>query len=358
MSDELEDQESKTEEPSQKRIEESIEKGQVVNSREVTSFIMLLSLSLITIFMLPYISNKIALNLKILLEQSGNIELNRPDITKLLYNLFNQVLFAIIPIFLFLICMIIFSSLIQHGQFIFAPDQIMPKYERISLSKGIERLFSLKSFMEFLKGIVKLSFTSIIIYIIVIDDIKIMPLYPSMSYSEIVLELFKIIKDIIIAITLIMAAIAIMDFSYQKYEHHKNMMMSRHELKEEYKQTEGSPEIKKKQKQLRSAQAKKRMMSNVPKADVIITNPEHYSIALEYKHGQMRAPILVAKGLDLVAMRIREIAKEHDIPIVENPPLARALYLVELEHEIPMEHYEAVAKIISFVYKLKKKKFE
>lgn len=358
MSDELEDKESKTEEPSQKRIEESIEKGQVVTSREVTSFMMLLSLALITIFMLPYISSKIALNLKILIEHSGNIEMNGPNISKIIFDLFNNALLAIIPIFLFLICMIIFSSLIQHGQFIFAPDQIMPKYERISLAKGIERLFSLKSFVEFFKGLVKLTFTAIIIYLVVIDDIKIMPLYPSMTQAQIVKELFQIIKDIIIAITLIMAAIATMDFSYQKYEHHKNMMMSRQELKEEYKQTEGSPEIKKKQKQLRSAQAKKRMMSNVPKADVIITNPEHYSIALQYKHNEMRAPLLVAKGLDNIAMKIREIAREHDIPIIENPPLARALYLVELEQEIPMEHYEAVAKIISYVYKLKKKKFD
>ena len=355
MADESEDKESKTEEPSQRRLEEAIEKGQVAYSREMTSFLMLLSLTIVTIFILPFSTKKISLNLKSFIEHSTDIDLSPPGLAKVMISIFNSALLSIVPIFCFIISIIIFSSFMQHGQFIFAPDQIMPKLSRISLQEGFKRLFSKKSLMEFLKGIFKVSLTGAVIYFVVLDDVKIMTLYPTMPEGQIVKELMKVIRDILMAITAIMFAIGVADFFFQKYEYFKNLMMSRKELKEEYKQTEGNPDVKRKQRQLMTSRAKKRMLSNVPKADVFITNPEHYSIALSYEQGKMRAPIIVAKGLDLVALKIREIANEHDIPIVQNPPLARALYKVELDKEIPIEHYEAVAEIISYVYKLKKK---
>lgn len=355
MAEESEDKDSKTEEPSQKKLEDAIEKGQVANSREVTSFLMLLALTIITTFILPFSAKLVSYDLRSILEHAGDVDITSPTLSKILYETSSKILLYLVPIFLFIILIIISSSFFQHGQFIFAPDQITPKASRISIFEGFGRLFSFKSVAEFLKGIFKITVTGLIIYVVVMDDIKIMSLYPLMTESEIINELFKVIKDILISITLLMFVISVADFFYQKYEYFKNMMMSRQELKDEYKQTEGSPEIKSKQRQLMQQASKKRMMANVPKADVIITNPEHYSIALKYSYQEMSAPIIVAKGLDLVAMKIREIAKEHDIPIVENPPLARALFLVELDKPIPVEHYETVAEIISYVFKLKKK---
>lgn len=355
MSEESEDKDSKTEAPSEKKLDEAIEKGQVAYSREVTSFLMLLTLCIVTTYIIPFTANKIALDLRKLIEHAGDINITAPTASKIFFETLNRVLLFSIPIFLFIIIIVIFSSFMQHGQFIFAPDQIAPKFSRISLTEGAKRLFSSKSLVEFLKGLLKVSVSALIIYFVVMDDIKILPLYSYMSVASIVTELFKIIKDILIAVTVFMFVIGTADFFYQKYEYIKNLMMSRQEMKEEYKQAEGSPEVKQRQRRAMKEASKKRMMTNAPKADVIITNPEHYSIALQYEHGSMNAPIVIAKGLDLVALKIREIAKEHDIPIVENPPLARALYLVELDNPIPAEHFKAVAEIISYVYKLQKK---
>lgn len=356
MSEEGEDKESKTEQPSHKRLEEAIEKGQVPYSREVTSFLMILALSVTSIFLLPITAKKLVINLRQFIEYSGDVNFTPPGLSKMVFEELNQVLLMVIPAFIFIVLVVIFSAFIQHGQFLFATDQIMPKFSRISLPEGLKRLFSFRSVSEFLKGILKVSITACIIYFVVIDDIKIMALYPDMDIWKIIKELFTVVKDILISITILMFVISIADLFYQKYEHIKNLMMSRQELKEEYKQMEGHPEVKKKQRQLMQSKSKNRMMANVPKADVVITNPEHYSIALQYKQEEMSAPIIVAKGMDLIALKIREIATENDIPIIPNPPLARALYKIELDQPIPVEHYEAVAEVISYLYKLKNKK--
>ncbi len=170
--------------------------------------------------------------------------------------------------------------------------------------------------------------------------------------------LLKLATRMTIAAALIMFFIALFDLMFQRFQFIKSLRMTKQEIRDEYKQSEGDPMIKQRLRRLRMERAQKRMMSNVPKSDVVITNPTHFSIALEYDTKRMKAPTVVAKGQDLVALRIREIAKEHNIPLVENPPLARALYdSTEIDQEIPVAHYEAVAKIISYVYQLKGKKF-
>lgn len=356
MSDELEDKESKTEEPTPRKLEKALEKGQVAYSKELTSFFMLLALCIITTFIIPYSSGRIGMELKLLIEHAGEIELIQPSAMKIITDIIGKALVFAIPIFIFIILIIIFSAFMQHGQFLFATDQLTPKLERISLQKGFERLFSLKSIVEFLKGIFKVILTASIIYFVLREDLKMMPMYPAMGKAQIISELYKVIRDILVAITIFMLAIGIADFFYQKYEHNKNLKMSRKEIKDEFKQTEGSPEIKKKQRQLMRENVKQNISESVPKADVVITNPEHYSVALSYDYNKNSVPIIEAKGLDHLAFKIREIAEKNDIPILEDPPLARALYLVEVGQEIPTEHYEAVAEIISYVYKLKNKK--
>ncbi len=356
MSEESEDKESKTEQPSERKLEESLDKGNIAYSREVTSFMMLLSLTIVTIFILPFTVERVGFSLRLIIEHAGTNELNEFGFGNLIIQSFNRAIFFVLPIFICIISMVILSSFMQQNRFIFAPDRMMPDISRISIMQGIKRMFSLKSLVEFGKGIIKIIITGTIIYYIVMSDIKALSLYPTMPNEVAIKQLFKIINDILISICLFMCAVAVADFFYQKYEHIKGLMMSRHEIKEEYKQTEGSPEIKRKQRQLMQSSAKRRMMTDIPDADVIITNPQHYSIALRYIQGEMIAPIIVAKGLDLIAFKIRKIAEEHDVPIVENPPLARALYVIDLGSPVTVEHYEAVAEIISYVYRLKRKK--
>jgi flagellar biosynthetic protein FlhB len=222
--------------------------------------------------------------------------------------------------------------------------------------KGFGRLFSMKSIVEFIKGLLKISAIGFIGYIMV------EPYMASIEHSiniptlDILIETQSLAIRMMIGILIAFFIIAMADFLYQRWEFMKQMRMTKQEVKDEYKQTEGDPFIKGKLKQLRMEKARQRMMQNVPKADVIITNPTHFSIALKYDTEISDAPIVIAKGVDEVAFRIRELAKEHDIIIFENPPLARSLYdTVEIDDPIPIEFYKAVAEIISFVYKKKGK---
>lgn len=351
------DEDSKTEDPSQKKLEEALQKGQVVNSKEVNSFLMLFFLTLVVIWVIPYTLGFSVSTLRYLIENSGTIPVDQGMMGIVIPKVFNKFLLYLSPIFSMVVVVALFSSYIQHGEFIFTGEQLIPKLSRISLVKGFQRLFSKKSFVEFLKSIFKVLLVGTFIYIIIAKDVKELSQYQNLSLGGILVQLKFMISHILICVCLLMSVIAAMDFFYQKYEHFSSLKMTRHEQKEEYKQMEGSPEIKQKLKALRREQAQKRIKQTVPKATVIITNPEHYAVALQYEQGAMVAPILVAKGLDLMAQKIKEIAEDHRIPIVENPPLARILYKeVKINEEIPVEHYKAVAKIISYVMAMKSKK--
>jgi flagellar biosynthetic protein FlhB len=214
----------------------------------------------------------------------------------------------------------------------------------------------MQSVVEFVKGIFKLIIVSLVAYNSIKSELPQLKLSHDLSIAAVLSLTLKLSVKMMIGICISMAIIAALDYLYQRHEFFKALRMSKHELKEEYRETEGSPEIKGKLKSMRMERAKQRMMAAVPKADVIITNPTHFSVALKYDMKKMRAPVVVAKGIDEIALRIREVAKKHDIPLYENAPLARTLYAnVELDKEIPVEHYKAVAEIISYVYKLKNK---
>ena len=351
------DEDSKTEDPSQKKLEEALQKGQVVNSKEVNSFLMLFFLTLVVIWIIPYTLGLSLSTLRFLIENSGNIQVDQGMMGIVVPKVFNKFLLYLSPIFGMVVAVALLSSYIQHGEFIFTGEQLIPKLSRISVVKGFKKLFSKKSFVEFLKSFFKVLLVGSFIYIIIMQDVRELSQYQNLSLGGILVHLKLIISHILICVCLIMSVIAAMDFFYQKYEHFTSLKMTKHEQKEEYKQMEGSPEIKQKLRALRKDQAQKRIKQTVPKATVIITNPEHYAVALQYEQGTMKAPVLVAKGLDLIAQKIKEIADDHKIPIVENPPLARALYKqVKVNEEIPVEHYKAVAKIIGYVMSIKNKK--
>ncbi|MEM6492688.1 MAG: flagellar type III secretion system protein FlhB, partial [Pseudomonadota bacterium] len=216
------------------------------------------------------------------------------------------------------------------------------------------RLFSLRSLVEFGKSFFKLILIGGACALVIIPQMDFMPRMVGQSTTSMIGDLWDAVLLIVIVVLALMTVIAGIDFLYQRYEHDKKLRMTKQQVKDEYKQTEGDPQIKARLRQIRTQRARARMMQNVPESDVVVTNPTHYAVALKYDQGEMAAPKVTAKGQDLVALKIREIAEENEVPIVENPPLARALHAgVELEEEVPPEHYQAVAEIIGYVMRLK-----
>ncbi len=355
MADEQQDDAQKTEEPTQKRIEESRKKGQVANSKEVNNWLMLLAGTIIIGSISGSFMGELASHMRAYIEKTNLLTENSGNIHKLLEISFYEVLgFLSLPFVILLLAAFI-GPFLQVGP-LFAPEAIKPSLSKISIIKGFSRLFSLRSIVEFLKGIAKIAVISIVGYILIkpyfgqVDHMVGLPIALMLD------ELLALVMKLLIGVVVVMMIIAGLDLAYQRFEHTKQMRMTKQEVKDEYKQTEGDPHIKSKLKQLRSERARQRMMQAVPSADVVITNPTHYSIALKYDPEETEAPLCVAKGVDDMALRIREIAKENDIEIVENKPLARAMYdLVDIDELIPMEYYKAVAEIISFVFRKKGK---
>ena len=216
--------------------------------------------------------------------------------------------------------------------------------------------FSMRQLVEFVKGIVKIVLVAVVaigLAVPLFDDITLAPLTDLMWSLH---RLHRIALWIIAGTVGVMTVIALLDYAFQKYSHTKKLKMTKQEVKDEYKQAEGDPQIKAQIRRIRTQRARQRMMAAVPTADVVITNPTHYAVALQYKMDEMAAPKLVAKGVDTLALRIRQVAEENDVPIVENPPLARALHAaVELDEEIPPEHFKAVAEVIGYVMRLRGK---
>lgn len=351
-----EDQSQKTEEPSQKKLLEARKKGQVFSSREVNNLLILFSAFLIFAVLSTYMGDVSLKGLRVYLEQASDFDMSGGAVHDILMDGV-YLIFKILSLpLLFIIIAAIIGPASQVG-FLISADNLSPKLERISLIKGMERLFSSKAIVEFLKGLLKITLTGFVAFLVIWPFLANLKGYPGVDIV-LALKQFKILMvKFLIAIISVMALIAGLDYFYQRAQFMKKMMMSRQEQKEEYKQSEGDPHIKSKLRQIRQEKSRHRMMAEVPNADVIVTNPTHYSVAISYKAEKMGAPIVVAKGVNEVALRIREIAKEHNIAMVENKPLARGLYAsVDLDEEIPEEYYKAVAKIISYVFNLQHKK--
>jgi flagellar biosynthetic protein FlhB len=345
----------KTEEPTQRRIQEAVKRGQIAFSREVTNFLMMVVLVFNIAWFLPYLMSRATGMLARFIQSPDDMTVDTVGFGHLSWELVGDFLSLIsIPVIATILAAFL-SSFIQNG-FIFTVEPIMPKLEKISLLKGLKRMFSLRSLMEFLKGITKISIVGIVAYMAVKDELGMLDLLPGYDVPDMMHYLGHLAFRMALGATVVMALVAILDFLYQRFEYMKNLRMTRQELKEEFKQTEGDPVIKSRLKQIRQERARQRMMAAVPKADVIITNPTHYAVALQYEEDKMRAPVVVAKGADIIALKIRELGELNKVPIVENPPLARALFTtVELDQEIPLEFYKAVAEVIGYVYRLRGK---
>lgn len=353
--DEKPDDASKTEDASAKKLEEARNRGQVAQSRDLSTWVMFLVAAILVGAATPYMFSSLTHILRGFLENAHAMPQAPGGIGIILSELFFDTLGATFVIFLALLVAAIAGPAMQIG-FILAPEVLKPDLSKISIAKGFARLFSFRSLFEFIKGLLKITAIGLVGYYLTA------PYYGAIEHTidlptlGMLDETRALSVRMLIGILIALLAISLADFMYQRWEYMKQMRMTKQEVKEEYKQTEGDPHIKGKLKQLRMEKARQRMMQNVPKADVVITNPTHFSIALKYNPDEADAPVVIAKGMDDVAMRIREIAKEHDIILYENPPLARTLYdTVEVDEIIPEELYKAVAEIISFVYKKKGK---
>jgi flagellar biosynthetic protein FlhB len=355
MSEEQQDESSKTEEPTQRRLEEARKKGQIASSREVNHFFMLLAITfLVMVLALPMMRDTARL-LTPYITQPDMVEVSEPAFLQQLGELLMKLAAVLLLPFTIFVIAALIPAILQN-KFVFAVENIKPKWEKLSPMKGFGRIFGKRALVEILKNTLKLIIVGIAVVMVVLpytDHFEVLthatPLV-SLEFAG------KMAGRMMIAATIILFLLAIIDYFYQRFVMLKNLRMSKQEVKDEYKQQEGDPQIKAKVRQIRRERARKRMMANVPKADVVITNPTHYAIALVYDPDKMQAPKLVAKGVDEVARRIRELAEKHKVPIMRNPPLARILYdTTEIDDEIPYAHYQAVAKIIGYVFKLKGK---
>lgn len=350
-----EDDSQKTEEPTQKKLEEARRKGDIPLSREVNNWFMLLAGTLVLTLMGGPMMTDLAMMLKSVLAGAHLAEVDDGGIQIALQN----TLWETLKVLAFpMMIMVVIAFIGPFGQVgpLFAPENIKPKLEKISPIAGFKRLFSMRSLMEFAKGILKIGLVAIVIVVIIYPYFDRLEHFIDVPTLFVMTEIKSLVIKVMIGVLVVVFVIAMVDLVFQRQQHHKKMKMSRQEIKDEYKQTEGDPHVRSRLRQLRSEKARQRMMQNVPHADVVITNPTHYAIALKYDPQKMAAPECVAKGVDEVALRIREVAKEHKIEIVENKPLARALFdAVDLDEVIPTEYFHAVAEIISYVFKRKGK---
>jgi flagellar biosynthetic protein FlhB len=350
---EQQDDASKTEEPTPKRLQTAREKGQVTVSQEVKNWAMLLGAAFGLAVLAPGIMHGVTATAFKFVESPHAISLDVENMQEALSGLLLDIGWAVAPIVGLMVVLAIVANVGQVG-FLWAPTKIAPQLQKISLINGVQRLFSMRTVVEFLKGLAKLVAVGAVAFGLVFSAMNDIELISSFSLGQI-LDRIQLVAILLTAGTVaVMTVVAALDYAFQRRSFIKQMRMTKQEVRDEHKQAEGDPQIKARIRRLRMERAQKRMMAAVPEADVVITNPTHFAVALAYEMETMSAPRLVAKGADVLAQRIREVAEENEVPLVENPPLARALYAsVELDQEIPPEHYQAVAQVIGYVMRLK-----
>ncbi len=350
------DQGEKTEEPSQHKIDEARKKGDVASSKELNSVLILTgSLSVLvfsTLYIFELMSEYIEWLYGLEITKAYTQEIGKQILTKTM-TVGGK---AILPVFA---TSMVLGILAQMGQIgiLYSPEVLTLKFDRINPQNGFKRIFSKKALVEVVKGLFKFGIVLGITYFIISEN---MQTFVGFLHSEAAeaLSFGKVFAlKLAMSIMLGLGIVALGDFAWEKYAYKEKLRMTKQQVKEEHKEQEGSPEIKQKIRQIQREMANKRMIADVPTADVIITNPTHISIVVKYDGETMVAPEIIGKGQDHLAMRIREIAKEHGIPIVENVPLARALHkTVKVGEGVPRTLYKAVAEILAFVYKIKKNK--
>lgn len=342
----------KTEEPTRKKIEDAAKRGDIPKSQEINVWFGLAASTLALSAFGGSAASSLTPTLKIFLERPQTLALDAHALINMAGGLGLAIGAALALPMLLLSAAAIAGNLVQHP-FQVTTEGLAPKFSKVSPVAGFKRLFSPESLANFLKGLLKLLVVGTVITIVVWPERARVAALTADDVQTLLPIVQSLAQHVLVASVIIFALIAMGDYLWQRHRWRQRLMMTLQEVKEEHKQQEGDPHIKARVKRIRLERSKKRMMAAVPGATVVIANPTHYAVALKYDPG-MNAPLCVAKGVDAIALRIRRVAEEAGVEVVENPPLARSLHAaIEIDREIPAEHYKAVAEVISFVMKRK-----
>jgi len=345
----------RTERATPKKRQEAREKGNVPRSNEVNSAVILLISSLAFVLFGKYMFNGVLIMIQNIYSNCSTIEVTATSLPKLSENIGLNFAFLVGPFMLSLMIAGVAANVIQSGITV-AGKSIQPKLEKINPLAGFKRLFSIRSFVELVKNILKMVIIFLIGYTTIKGEFNEFFDLANQDITQIMIFIGSLSLKLFLRVGLVFIILAILDFVYQKYDFEKNLKMTKQEIKEEHKQSEGDPLIKSRIRSIQREQARRRMINEIPNADVVIVNPVHVAIALKFNQEEMSAPVVVAKGMRKIALKIKEIAKQHNIPIIEKPVVARLLYKsAEVGHEIPVELYQVVAEILANVYQMKKK---
>lgn len=348
--------EEKTEEATPRKKSEARKKGQIAKSKEVSLALTLLTSTLLIITLGGFVGNNLKNTLTYFLGNGFETNLDYNNLKSLTLIVIWRLAITFLPVVIPIMVAGIFASYIQTG-FILSSETIKPKLSKLYPLNGFKRMFSTRTAVELVKDLAIVSVVGYVGYKFIMDNYRYILTMGNLKVGAIPMIFKDLAVDIFFKVTLIMIILALADYLYQRYMYNKDLKMTKQEIKEEFKQDEGDPQIKSKIKQKQRELATRRMMSQIPDATVVVTNPTHIAVALKYEEGKSEAPIVVAKGSDYVAIKIKEIAKESNVPILENKPLARMIFNeVELDNAIPVSMYAAVAEILALVYKMKGKK--
>ncbi len=348
------EQEDKTEEPTQRRIDKAIEGGDVANSVEINTFAALAAFTLGLLIAGPGIATMLTGELRAFLMNAHAV----PDDAGSMGRIAGRAVLLIfqamaIPAGL-AIAAALGAGFLQHP-LVFTTETLGFKFERVSPMAGVKRLFGVEALVQFAKGLAKIGIVGVVVATLLWNDRDRLEAFARLDPAACLSAILSLSLKLLAGVLAVHLVITLADALYQRFRWRQRLRMSKEEMKQEMKEADGSPEVKGRMKQLRMARVKKRMMAAVPEATVVVTNPTHYAVALRYEAG-MAAPVCVAKGVDSLALRIRAVAAEHGVRVLENPPLARALHAtVEIDQEIPGEHYRAVAEVIGFVLRTRRR---
>lgn len=349
MAEEDAERSSKTEAPSQRRLDEARRKGDVARSPDVPAFMALAGAVGATLILAGPVSRDMAMSLLPFIARPDAFDLSGQGGVKVMY----QALQAAAPAGAVMLAALVFGVLggvLQQG-FLWSPDKLAPDASKLNPMKGLARLFGVDGLVNFGKSLLKLLAIAVVAWAIVGPKAQLLAQLPRMEPAALLPLAMDWLRALALSVLAVLGPIAAFDWFWQHMRFIQRMSMTKQEAKEELKDTDGDPHVKAKRRQKRMQMSRSRMMQAVPKATVVVMNPTHYAVALRYNVGEDAAPVCVAKGLDSLALKIRAIAEEAKVPVIEDPPLARALHAaMEVEQTIPREHYEAVAKVIGFVF--------
>jgi len=356
VAEENDNQDDKTEEPSQHRIDQFRNRGEVASSKELTSVLLLSACILVSILSLTFVYETLSQFIQWIFTLDVEKIFTEKGFKRLVEYTAMTGLKCSAPILFMALLISVISNLIQFGP-LWASEVLQLKPERINPIQGFKKIFSMRSIVEAIKGLLKFSIIIGIVYFFMKDHLNMLNGFLQNEFVSSFVEGKGIIAKLCFYIILGMVVVALLDFGYQKYAYNKKIRQTKEEAKREQKEQDGNPEVKQRIRSIQREAANRRMIQDVPEADVIVTNPTHFSVALKYDPTTMISPEVVAKGADFMALKIREVAKENNIPMVENVPLARTLYkTVKVRQVVPRDLYKAVAEVLAFVYKLKKKR--